>query len=116
MAAAAAAAAMRPRLKPQHAQPPDSPSWLRLRPGVIEFDFEPFVSSVCVSRLIRQRTEDRSLGHMGRIMVGTHSSLMVLAINVNASSTFVEFLAEVSMKGIDRLSANSCATRVSGGS
>ena len=34
--------------------------------------------------------------------------MIVFAIKLNASSTFVESLAEVSMKGIDRLSAKSC--------
>ena len=33
---------------------------------------------------------------------------MVFAIKLKASSTFVASLADVSMKGIDRLSANSC--------
>ena len=33
---------------------------------------------------------------------------MVFAIRLKASSTFVASLADVSMKGIDRLSANSC--------
>ena len=33
--------------------------------------------------------------------------MMVLAIIVNASSTFVEFFADVSMNGIDNVSANS---------
>ena len=32
---------------------------------------------------------------------------MVLAIMVNASSTLVEFFADVSMNGIDNVSANS---------
>ena len=41
---------------------------------------------------------------------GTYSSLIVFAMRVNASSTFVEFLADVSMNGIDRLSANSYDT------
>ena len=36
---------------------------------------------------------------------------MVFAIMLNASSTFVEFFADVSMNGIDRLSANSYSVR-----
>ena len=39
----------------------------------------------------------------------THSSLMTLAIIVNASSTFVDSFADVSMNGIDNASANSYA-------
>ena len=41
----------------------------------------------------------------------TYSSLIIFAIVANASSTFVEVFADVSMNGIDIVSANSCSTK-----
>ena len=87
----------------QHAHPPESSSSFRLRPGVTDELFAlPDASSGCESTL---QDHQRELGYSG--IKRTYSSLMVFAIIVNASSTFVEFLAEVSMNGIDKVSANS---------